>query len=61
MRYLVFAWDQYYPSGGPNDLQGAFNNAEDAQRLAISCLLNFDEVAIFDMHTSNTIEPWERL
>lgn len=29
-RYLVFAGDQYYPSGGWNDFKGSYLTQEDA-------------------------------
>jgi hypothetical protein len=33
MVYLVWAYDNYYPSG-PNDLKGVYSNLEDAEKAA---------------------------
>jgi hypothetical protein len=29
-RYLLFAYDDYYPNGGWNDFQGSFDSVQDA-------------------------------
>lgn len=39
MKYLVFAYDNYYPSGGWNDFRGVFDTLEEAQ--ALKTKLNF--------------------
>lgn len=33
--YLVFAYDQYYPSGGWNDYRGSFNTKHEAMSYLI--------------------------
>lgn len=33
-RYLVFGYDQYYPSGGWNDFKADFDTQEDAEEFA---------------------------
>lgn len=33
-RYAVFAYTQYYPSGGINDFKKSFDNRDDAQAFA---------------------------
>lgn len=30
-RYLLFAYDDYYPSGGWNDFKGSFDSVEEAK------------------------------
>ena len=32
MKYLLFAFDNYYPNGGINDFQGSFETVEEAQQ-----------------------------
>lgn len=35
-RFLVFAYDMYYPGGGWNDLLGSTDTLEDARKLYLS-------------------------
>lgn len=30
-RFVVCAWDQYYPNGGLDNIRGAFHEREDAE------------------------------
>lgn len=34
--YLVFVWDNYYPSGGWRDFKGTFYSLEDAFQCVLS-------------------------
>jgi hypothetical protein len=49
-RYMVFAYDQYYPSGGMNDFKGDFDSLEDEsylnwiEQLKQSC----DHIHVYD-------------
>jgi hypothetical protein len=36
-RYLVFAWDDYYPAGGWGDFVGAFDDLDAAKACAAQC------------------------
>lgn len=31
LKYVVFAWDDYYPAGGLGDIRGSFDLLEDAR------------------------------
>lgn len=35
-KYFVFCWNNYYPYGGFNDFQGAFETLEEAQECALA-------------------------
>lgn len=37
MKYLVFAGDNYYPSGGMGDFESAHESYEDARGAALAC------------------------
>ena len=58
-RYLVFAFDVYYPDGGANDFKCAFDKYEDALKAAkaiqegqaIPLDSRYDVVQIFDTQT----------
>jgi len=43
-RYLVFAYDMYYPNGGLDDLKGSFDLVQDAQDFADLCDSDYFEV-----------------
>ena len=32
MKYMLFAWESYYPKGGMNDFLGYFNSTEGAEK-----------------------------
>lgn len=44
-RYLVLAWNCYYPSGGLYDFKESFDTLEEAQQFDVS---NFDFSTIYD-------------
>lgn len=53
-RYLVFAYDTYYPCGGMNDLKGHFQTEAEARAFALSFYKEGDAsfpdyVEIFDI------------
>lgn len=54
-RYLLFAWDQYYPSGGMNDLKGEFDTEQEAKGYAInsSCAM-YDHIELYDTQEGTT-------
>lgn len=56
-RYFVFAYDNYYPSGGWNDFQDSFETFEQAQQFSTSLTDNkiFDRAHVVDIVTGNTI------
>jgi len=45
-RYLLFAGDKWYPSGGMNDFKGSFDEQDDAYRKALN--LQKDWYQIYD-------------
>lgn len=58
-RFILFAWDVYYPAGGCNDMIGQFDTADEAKE----CLVNrakvyrtYDEAEILDIQTGERIE-----
>jgi len=55
-RYLIFAFNMYYPSGGWNDFQGSRDTFEDALSFTKQQITNFDYVQIVD---SVTGEKWD--
>ncbi len=55
-RYLVFAFDQYYPGGGVSDLRTSFKTRQECiDYLKIcavgSCRQKFDDAQIWDTKT----------
>ena len=53
-KYLVFAWNIDYPSGGLNDLQGHHNSLYDAEVQFAELEDSWDNVMIVDR---DTLEP----
>ncbi len=50
MKYLVFAWNVYYPNGGINDLMGTYDTNEEAvTRLAELKAGEFDFLSRFSL------------
>jgi hypothetical protein len=49
-RFLVFAMDRYYPSGGIDDVKKSFDDADEAIEFAKSGddLVSYDFVEVFD-------------
>jgi hypothetical protein len=44
-RFLVFAYDYYYPAGGMNDFVGSYDTMEEAQAIiGTPVLTGFDEI-----------------
>ena len=56
-RFLMFAGQTYYPCGGVEDLQGDYNDIEEAKAAAEAS--HFDWAQVFDTGTDTFIE-WER-
>lgn len=48
-RYLVFAFDDPYPSGGWSDFEGAFTTIEQAREAANNLSPPYDCVQIVDL------------
>jgi hypothetical protein len=48
MRYWVFAYYQYYPSGGMNDFNCRFESLDAAIKHAQFLSANHDHVVVFD-------------
>ena len=46
-RYLVFAYDKYYPVGGWDDFKKCFDTLEEAERFQLQ-LSHYDYVEIID-------------
>jgi len=45
-RYMVFIWDQYYPSGGLNQVHASFDDLNEAIEYAAKT--EYDYSTIFD-------------
>jgi hypothetical protein len=54
--YYVFAYDQYYPAGGMNDLEYMSDSEENAVAKAITLLQWFDCVRVYRLD-DNVKEP----
>lgn len=49
MRYIVFAWYDFYPSGGSLDIQASFDSELYAQHKASDLKRNeFDKAEVYD-------------
>lgn len=55
MKYLVFAYDSYYPSGASGDFKEAFNTLEEAVIFG-KTLIGFDYIDIFDIENKLILE-----
>ena len=55
-RYLLFAWDQYYPMGGFNDLVGDYESEELAREQWEIKKSHSDYGQIVDTATGSIIE-----
>lgn len=53
-RFVVFAYDTYYPGGGMSDLFGSFDTIEEASEAGRSC--DFDHFEVVDRDTWEEIE-----
>lgn len=68
-RYLVFAFDNYYPSGGWSDMRGAFDDLQDARKLKQEILSHssswfnggpyYDNAEIVDLETMTKVKDEE--
>jgi len=57
-RFLLFMFNDYYPSGGLFDLVGAYKTLEDAQEAAVNRpRVDDDNAHILDV---KTMRSWER-
>lgn len=59
-RYLVFAYDVYYPSGGWNDFQGSFGTLEEAREKAQELKEQNDFVEIIDLEAETRVESIDK-
>lgn len=57
-RYLLFAFDWYYPSGGTNDLIGDFSSPEEAAE-RIPAFRHHDEFQLLDTEEGGTV-AWDK-
>ncbi len=46
-RYIVFAYDRYYPAGGLNDVKGTFDTYAEAAQFVDG--LDYDYIEVVDM------------
>ena len=53
--YYLFAWDNYYPGGGINDLRMAYLSAEEATEAA-SKLKSFDRWQVWSVDEHRIID-----
>ncbi len=58
MRYIVFGFHGYYPSGGLNDVVGVYNDKKEALSVGNQVKEDFDYVEIFDSKEWKTIESY---
>ncbi len=56
-RFVVFKFDQYYPSGGWNDFTGSFDTVEEA-RASIVERSHFDHAQILDSQEFKVVEEF---
>lgn len=56
-RFLVFAWEQYYPCGGFNDLVGNYDTYEECEVRVDQ--LTYENYEIVDLQTGERIRNWE--
>jgi len=57
-RYLLFAFDHYYPAGGWSDFRGSFSSLRYAKATVIG--MNTDRWQIVDSHTMAIVEEFRR-
>ena len=59
-RYLVFAYDNYYPSGGWNDFRRAFDSLDEARAYAQALYDEYpkdcDNVQVIDSTTQQEVK-----
>lgn len=60
MRYIVFAYNTYYPAGGINDIMGTADTLERASMLYWREQGNWDHLEIYDNETGDEAYPINR-
>ncbi len=50
-RYLLFAFNEYYPGGGWNDFQGSFGTLEEVRAALPKASAEYDDVQIVDVQS----------
>ncbi len=67
-RWLLFAFDDYYPSGGIDDLLSAHDTLEEAESAAVHVARSdfghdqgFDNREIVDMRTLRVVRAWRAI
>jgi len=55
-KFLLFAYDDYYPLGGLSDLKGVFENKSDLIYFAEHNCSNYVHLDIFNFETEETIQ-----
>lgn len=61
-RYLVFAYDYYYPSGGSSEVEGEFNTLEELKNYNPETNWDFrklDNIEILDLQERRWLEKEE--
>lgn len=61
MAYMLFAFDNYYPTGGMNDWQATFSDVEDFNRWNTDTY--YDKFQIFDTYNGNrsTLNMYQKI
>jgi hypothetical protein len=50
-KYVVFAYDEYYPGGGMTDLVGSFDDLDEAKGVKCSLGDDYDYIEVVDRDT----------
>ena len=50
-KYVLFQYNQYYPSGGPYDIQGSYDTIEEAEKVVNLATYRSDTNLIVDRDT----------
>jgi len=48
-RYMLFSFDEFYPAGGQDQVEGMFDTAEQAKLFVRTQRLHYDYYQILDM------------
>lgn len=58
ISYLVFAWNEYYPVDGPNQIRGSFSSLLDAKKLIKELIKSneYEDFCIYDVHNCSIVE-----
>lgn len=57
-KYVVFAYDSYYPGGGMSDIVGSFDDIESAKAVRWSHGDEYDYIEVVDRDTWEVV--WEK-